>query len=92
MKLITIGIVMGNMAAHANPAGNNYVERWLYSGGIKRFLANIQQKQIYPDFSPYLISVVDLGDVDNEEIKEMISDGYKFMPLEDVWDTLYKKK
>lgn len=75
MQLITIGFIKKWEKTEVNA-----IERWLYSGGIKRFLYNIQKN--WNTIAPYIISVVELGKVDDEELENMLDDGYMFMETE----------
>jgi hypothetical protein len=81
MLLITLG--------YMNKSGERLstIENWLYSGGVKRFLYNINKKLHYT--MSYIISVEDLGDIDHEELQNMIQDGYRLMAMEEH-KTLYK--
>lgn len=95
MQLITIGYVITDENLVVKGKGRlDYVERWLYAGGVKKFLSNIKNMNGGNVTSPFIISVVELGKVDDNEIEEMVKDGYTYMPIEaGVGEeyTLYKK-
>jgi hypothetical protein len=42
-----------------------------------------------PVVSPYIISVVEIGDIDDKELEAMQRDDYNVMPLDEDHKTLY---
>jgi hypothetical protein len=86
MQLITVGFTSNTSnLIFKTQYGVGIVERWLYAGGMKKFLSNLYRRNFH---APFIISVVELGEINDAEKEAMQKDGFKFMPLED-YDTLY---
>lgn len=95
MFLITLSYVWkgGNLEYLPNGGANRsgkVIEQWLYSGGLKRFLYNMNKKYERDETFPVVLNVVEIGKLYPDEIQNMIQDGYKFMAEDEDHKTLYQ--